>query len=259
MLLRSGGDPLAVGERETARASAWLGCHGISGGPPTPLIAARLHARRMSRRLVIAITFAAVLAALWLLSREASQPSPVPSYAVALLGLIGYWGGHRLVVRADRRTGRLLARRVAHPTPPGWRTVVGLPRVIVSAVISGGALALAVALLALARTADERTAAVVILAGVVATVVVGALVVADIVRRPALAEDAFSLAADDALRAEDARGIVVSAFPLYPVLFGMIQLDPDPVVIALGMALVVLSAVATYWSIADRRPRPRTA
>jgi hypothetical protein len=81
-----------------------------------------------------------------------------------------------------------------------------------------------------------------------------------VLRRPALADDAMSLAFDDALRAEDARAYVVgSVFPAIFVAFTVMALTDQMATTLrpLVYALIIANTGAAVWSSLDQRPARR--
>jgi hypothetical protein len=208
-------DP-AVHPADRRRAGAWLVQHGLGDGRPTPLLAARLAARRRARRadhlMLATLMIAAALAQAYDRLATAAFDGSVPRRGLPLLVLIAlivvlllaqslsdWW-----VRRVDRRAGATLSRRAAHPVQPGWRVVLGGSYAAFVVATFAGSVVLAVSALA-AGDSTVRYAALVLLAGLFGVAVGIALQLRDLLARPVVAEDEISLTADVIMRVEDAR------------------------------------------------------
>src|SRR5262249_27879307 len=101
------------------RTAAWLKAHGAPDAVPTPLIAARLRARRRSAVLVIVAPLVLVVLVLCthMLPEDTNLGRLSIFFALFLLAVLGQWGRLRLLRRTDRRLGAVLARRVTRPEP----------------------------------------------------------------------------------------------------------------------------------------------
>jgi hypothetical protein len=209
------GPPVPPADRR--RAGEWLIRHGLADGRPTPLLAARLAARRRARRadhlMLATLMIAAALAQAYdRLATAAALGWSAPRRATPLVVLIAliivllliqssfdWW-----VRRVDRRAGATLSRRAAHPVQPGWRAVLGRPYAAFVAATFAGSVVLAVSALAVGDS-TVRYAALVLLAGLFGVAIGIALQLRDLLARPVVAEDEISLTADVIMRVEDAR------------------------------------------------------
>jgi len=258
-------EPYLVDDRAMNRAAKWLSDMGASDIGPVPLLAARLDLRwRLLRWTWPA--FAGVLplqfAPLFLLpsdqwaARTAALGCQATAYVLTLvfIGLI-----HRVGVREDQAIGAGLRRRVAHPTPPDWRVVVGRWRLTATGAVYLGA-ATFVAITAHYAPPSARTSIIIALLGLSAMALAKVAVIGHVLRRPALATDATSLAVDDAMRARDARGVLLpllapllTVHPLLSVVpttprwlaVGGLVLMTFAVVVSLPVSLVRLSEVTS--------------
>jgi hypothetical protein len=236
-------------DRDLRRAAVWLKAHGAPDAAPTPLLAARLRARRRQEPQILAVcTVVAGLNSVLLFDRGAVGRA-LGFLALALLAAPARWWSLRALRRAERRIGATLARRVTHPTAVGWREVLGPRRLAVAAIMYGSALALGAVDLAYARTAQDRAVVAALVAGLVALAAISTAWINELVRRPALAEDALSLAADDILRAEDGHAVAVTLLPgALGVITTLALTPPVPTpVYASCYALVVLSFLVWLW------------
>jgi len=235
-------------QADHAEAARWLAMHGLAGAEPTPLIAARLAARRRAK-IVDAVLLAAFLigAALThtmrLFADGTSAWLPLLVLTALVVGLlVAQWRLGRWVRRVDRRAGARLSRRVAHPVQLGWPAVLGRPYAVFMVVTYTGAVLLAVSVLPV-PDATLRYGAVVVLislAGAAASVV---MQLRQVLANPAVAEDEASLTADVVMRVEDARALVtpslvwtLPAIFLYGESLGWWN--------AVSLALVVAGAIA---------------
>ncbi|MFI7420517.1 hypothetical protein [Nonomuraea sp. NPDC049684] len=217
-------------------AETWLRRHGLSDGPPTPLLATRLAVRRRVRLL------GSVLLAVLIIAASLAQVAALPGAAdgsgsgsdrlapmlvlsgsiVALLltqVLLDAW-----VRRVDRRAGAALPRRVTHPVQLGWAALLGRPYAVMAGATFACAFALGVSALAVTE-GTARHAAVVLLVAVTGVALGAVLQLREMLARPVVAEDEVSLTADVVMRIEDARE---SSAP--PVLWAL------PVVLLAGFA-----------------------
>jgi hypothetical protein len=192
---------------------------------PTPLLAARLKARRRFRRRVMAGVVAAAVALIvagWKWSPELDSPAIyMTKISAAYVGTLGVmWWFLRGPRRAERRIARAVRTRVARPAAVGVREVVGSWHLAAAGAGYVAATLIGVVALASVDSTQRRLAAVVCRAAVAACAVMSAATVVAVVRRPVLAEDDRSLAADDLLRVEDAR----QALGRYPLIAVVAQL-----------------------------------
>ncbi|MEU6727647.1 hypothetical protein ABZ917_28420 [Nonomuraea wenchangensis] len=213
---RTGGQGVRVRPEDVRQAGVWLGRHGLGEAQPTPLLAARLAARRRARladHLMLAVLIiAAALAHLGQLSVAPAGAEPESGTWWPLLMLAGLVAAllvtrtllETWVRRVDRGAGAALARRAAHTLQPGWRALLGRPY----AAWAAGTYVAALALTGSALTLDDtgvRQAALVLLVALAGVGAVALLQVRDLLARPVVAEDELSLTADVIMRIEDAR------------------------------------------------------
>jgi hypothetical protein len=254
-------------DRATRRAGTWLGRHGLDGASPTPLLLARLAVRRRARVATSAglvclgvLTIAVMNTRGW---STAAQPllHLLPFVIVFLAGVLVRWAWQRVVRLGDRRIAAGLTRRAAHPTPPGWRALLGRRGIAITAVTYTGSLAVAVAAATLGRTDQDRALVVILFLVLAALAAITAAEVAEAVRRPALADDATSLAVDDALRAEDARAAATSPTPAMMATFTAMTLSPDAAssLTVFCYILVGFAILAEMWDQSSAPSRPVTA
>ncbi len=161
----------------------------------------------------------------------------------------------------DRRIGAALTHRAAHPVPPAWHDLLGRRALAVGAGMYAAALALGAAAAVAAGTAQDRLIVLMLLAGLAGLAALTAAEVAAALRRPTLAEDAGSLAADDALRAEDARTAVTSPMPVLLAEFTALALPGETASRLASVCVVaaVLACAVSVWgeAAAAGRGRPR--
>jgi hypothetical protein len=268
--MSSGGTatPVGAADRATRRAAAWLGRHGMNGVTPSPLLVARL---RVRRRITAALLVAAVAIGVVVVVRndhiagdsiESWRGSAVDrlagTVALVLFVVLARAVAMRAVRRADRRIGAALTRRVTRATPLGWRAVLNRRRAAIAVVNYGGAVGLGVAAAVLANNGNDRLVVAVALLGVVAVAALGAAQFGAALRRPALAEDAVTLAADDALRVDDAREQLISPLPALLVTLAGTSLTPSVTssLATFGCVLIVFNALAVIWDLETSRGAP---
>ncbi|GAA1758060.1 hypothetical protein GCM10009734_77870 [Nonomuraea bangladeshensis] len=201
---------------DVRQAGDWLARHGLGEARPTPLLAARLAARRRARladHLMLAVLIiAAALAQLNLFLAAPGGPGSESWTWWPLLMLAGLVAAllvtrtllEAWVRRIDRGAGAALARRATHPVQPGWRVLLGRPYALWAAGTYAAALALTGSALTL-DGAGVRQAALVLLVALAGVGAVALLQVRDLLARPVVAEDELSLTADVIMRIEDAR------------------------------------------------------
>jgi hypothetical protein len=184
-----------------------------------------------------------------------STPVRVAGLAAVVLSVLVV----RLLVRQRRRAiereiAATLTRRVAHTVPLKTREIVG-----VGFMSAAGLVYLGAGLLVLTAASPDRKpqAVTAVLFLIAALGVMDGLEVAVIAHRPALAEDAQSLAIDDVLRTEDARTVLTSLLPVV-LSWTVLDLRPElswPVLASLALlALLFCLALAAEHAHA---PRPR--
>lgn len=240
-------------ETDLRRAASWLAGHGAPDATPSPLIAARLRVRRRS---VLVLFVALPVIGVVVVTADAVPASETFGFlslylGLLLVGVLGQWLRLRALRLADRRLGTALRRRVTHPGSTGWRTVLGPRRLAVAGVMYGLGLALGLLDMGYARTPSDWALIATYLAGVTVLAALSAGEVADVVRRPAVAEDALSLAVDDVLRTEDAEQIVVTPVPAMLAVFASIALSRTPdwyveVYLVMGVVAFAANLVARY-------------
>jgi hypothetical protein len=227
-----------AGDRTTRRARTWLAQHGMAGVEPTPLLVARLGARSRVRAGTVAVAAAGILIMVITQFGDWSDSETVHDGAARrLLGYVAFvllivlaaGLGQRAAVRAERRLSATLGRRVAHPTPPTWRTVLGLRYLMLAVAGHGGAVTVAaIAAVAVTRTRADRVTVALLLTGLIALAALTAAAIANIVRQPALADDAVSLAFDDRLRADSARVLAATPLPGLITMLTVVWIAPNP-------------------------------
>jgi hypothetical protein len=187
---------------------------------PTPMLAARLAVRRRAR-VAAAILPAAFLCATALVYVSALPIRPAEDgfgtqrrWALVVLtalvaGLVlGLSLLDRWVRRVDQQAGAELPRRATHSVRPGWRPVLGVPRIVLLAITYAGAALLAIAALT-TRDGAARYAAVILVIGLCGVAVGTAVQLRHVLTHPVVADDEGSLKADFLMRVEDAREVAV--------------------------------------------------
>jgi hypothetical protein len=177
---------------------------------PTPLLVARIHARRRFRRRAVAGVFVAaaalvVTSSTWLPETGGPTMFMTKMSVVYVATLAMTWWILRGPRRAEQRIARAVRMRVARPAAVGAREVVGTWHLVAAGASFVAAVLIGVVAVASADSTQHRLAAVVYLVAVAACALVSVAAVGAVVRRPVLAEDDRSLVADDLLRVEDAR------------------------------------------------------
>ncbi|MDG4837651.1 hypothetical protein O7631_14115 [Micromonospora sp. WMMD967] len=209
---------------DDAEAGQWMTRHGLADVEPTPLLSARLAARRRAK-LVDSILLAGFLVGAALmhalrLTSAASLWLPLLALTVLVVGMVlaqwrlGWW-----VRRADQRAGEHLSRRVALPVELGWSAVLGWPYAVFATAALTSAVLLAVSVL---RVPDSglRYGAVVVLIGLAGSGVSTVMQLRQVLASPAVAEDEASLTADVIMRVEDVRALVTPSLVwLLPAIF----------------------------------------
>ncbi|SCK24651.1 hypothetical protein H181DRAFT_01873 [Streptomyces sp. WMMB 714] len=248
----------SVRQADVERVGLWLAGHGLPQDRTTPLLAARLTARRRARLAsgVVLAAFILAVALAYSFARPADGSGPYRPWSLVVLAAVV--GGlvlaqsllDRQVRRADRRVAATLPRRAAHPVRPGWRTVLGLPRAAFAVATFTGAMVLAIVSLTV-RDGTAQYASIVLLIGLCGVAVATAVQLRHVLTHPVVADDEVSLTADGIMRVEDARNVttptVVWCLPTVSVL------DTAPgwwvaawcVFVALGavsLALITVSA-----------------
>src|SRR5262245_48578066 len=116
-------------------ATGWLRVHHLGEGPATPLLTARLAARRRARLLGSLLSAALILGAAAIEVTHWPEISALGAGGTKALLLTVFVAGLLLaralldawVRRVDRQTGLTLVRRVAHPAQPGLPALLGRP------------------------------------------------------------------------------------------------------------------------------------
>ncbi len=258
-------------QADVEQAGRWLAGHGLPEDRPTPLLAARLTARRRARLAssVVLAAFIVAVALAYSFARPADGSGSIQPWSLVVLAVVV--GGLVLaqalldwrVRRADRRVAATLPRRAAHPVRPGWRTVLGLPRAAFAVTTFTGAMVLAIASLT-ARDGTAQYASVVLLVGLCGVAVATGVQLRHVLTHPVVADDEVSLTADGIMRVEDARDVTtptaVWCLPTVSVL------DTAPgwwvaawcVFVALGAVSLALITVSAGLA-ARRRGTPLTS
>jgi hypothetical protein len=200
------------------RARRWLRQHRLGDIEPTPLLAARLAARRRAKFaevITVVVGTSGMLA--WMLAADYRGTSGDSadlfglvwqvSFNIALiLGMAaGFWWQRR----EERPLLQGMAVRTAHPEATSATRVLGQRRVRTALAINVGGVATGAAVALLAPDGADRALALAFLLGVAVLAGLGALALNAVLRRPSVAEDSASLAVDDALRVEDGRRALV--------------------------------------------------
>lgn len=211
-----GDQPMRPADLE--RAGAWLARHGLAGTRPTPLLAARLAARRGTRLAadVLLALFVIAVALIYTANRPAGAAvdgtGPHRHWSLLVLtAVVAVLAPaqsllDRRVRQVDRRAAATLPRRAAHPVRLGWRTVLGGPRAAFAVATFAGAAALAVRALTV-RDSTARYAAVILLIGLCGVAVGMIVQLRHVLVHPVVADDEVSLTAEVIMRVEDARDI----------------------------------------------------
>ena len=195
-----------------SETASWLARNGLADAEPTPLLTARLAARRRARLADSMLLAAFLIGAALTHGLRLTVDSPAWLSLVLLAALVagllvaqwllGWW-----VRRADRRAGASLSQRVAHPVELGWPAVLGRPLAVFTVASFTAAVLLAVSVLPV-PDADLRFGAVVVLISLAGAGTGTVLQLRQVLAGPAVAEDEASLTADVIMRVEDARALV---------------------------------------------------
>jgi len=245
-------DRLAVTDRAMRRARTWLSRRRFGGIEPTPLLAARLEIRRRGLVGLVAVMAFVALLAIALLDRLAADSAPTRFagfVTVMLVAILARWLWQYVVRRGEQRLAAALTRRSAHPVAIARRDVLGRWGLVATALLYAGVLGIAVAIAALAQTTQDLATAGVLGLALVVVAAMTAGELSGILRRPALAEDAGSLAVDDALRTDDARGVLVSPVPALLATFTVMSVSPQVAssLYAFCYAFIGLAFAASVW------------
>jgi hypothetical protein len=232
------------------RARRWLRQHRLGGIEPTPLLAARLDARRaglVAELATIAIVMAGMLAWSFVVRWGSGPDEPgaddfvwLASFYVALIAgmAVGFWWRRRL----EWPLLQTMTVRSAHPAATSAVRVLGERRLAAAVAVNGGCLAVGAVAALLAPAERDRAIALAVLVGVAVLAALGSLILASVLRRPSLAEDSESLAVDDRLRLEDAkRALMPYALPI--TLSAALDSTLSPPVAWLFRGYVVVAAV----------------
>lgn len=252
-------------QADLTEARQWLARHGLADTEPTPLLAARLAARRRAKvvdSLLLAgfLIGAALTHVFGRLGDDTSTWPPLltlTALVVALLvsqWLLGWW-----VRRVDRQAGARLSRRVAHPAQLGWPAVLGRPYAAFTVATFTGALLLAVSVLPVSDP-TLRYGAIVVLIGLAGAGAGIVMQLRQVLASPAVAEDEASLTADVIMRVEDARALVtpslvwsLPAIFLYGESLGWWNAVAVALVVAGAVALCLIQVRTTAVGTAARR------
>lgn len=229
------------------RARQWLNRHGAADRPTTALLLARLDARHRSETLswvlmgaMLAVFVVVELSNVSRPGRESLFRIGVFYVALALVFLVGLW----LQGRRERRIGRELTRRVAHPQAVQVSTVVGRWFVVATTVSVGAGLLAGVVAAMVATDPGDRELGLFMLAAVGVFALIGLAGLVQVVRRPAIAEDEQSLGDDLLLRREDALRVVTP----YPAMLAAVAAVQSRSLTVLFVFLAyALTAAAVYF------------
>jgi hypothetical protein len=235
------------------RSRRWLARHGLVHGEATPLLRARLSARHRGETVATGVIVVATLGYLgWNLvlgfpdgdSRELY--SLLAFYAALALGAVA---GLFVQGRVDRRIGAGLPRRAAHPAAVRLGAVVGGWFVTTTAVTYGGGAVVGALVAAGADNPEDRTAGLILLGAVFAFALIGLVGLVEVVRRPAVADDARSLVDDSLLRREDALRTVQPLLAIAALVAGVNSAGSLALFVLLGYALVAFVAWAVAYAV----------
>ncbi|MEU4620569.1 hypothetical protein AB0G04_11405 [Actinoplanes sp. NPDC023801] len=197
----------ALGEQ----TRTWLQRHGFTATGMTPLLIHRLEARHQAQKHLGFAVMAGAVGGGFIL-QTGSTLVRVAGLGAVIISILAI----RLLVRrrrraVERQVAVLLTRRVAHTVPLRTREVIGSG--FISAVVL---MYLGAGLLVLIAGSPQHEARIkfAVVALMATLGVLDVIEVSLIMRRPALADDARSLAIDDVLRAEDARTVLASLLPV---------------------------------------------
>lgn len=234
-----------------ARARRWLDRHGATDRAATPLLQARLDARRRGERLSWMLIYVAVTVILVPpLFADEPWPGRASLYQVwvfyssmALAVLVGLWAQGR----SERRIGRVLSRRVAHPQAVRVATVVGRWFIIAAIVVFGAGALTGLSVALGAGDPGDRRLGLMMLGAIGVFALVGLAGLVQVVRRPAIADDEQSLADDLLLRREDAMNVLIP----YPAMLALIAAAQSRSLAVLVVFLGYALAAAAAWSLAN--------
>lgn len=236
------------------RARRWLDRHGVADRPTTPLLQARLDARHRAETLSWVLM--GVLLAIFVVVVELSNvPRPgreslyqlgVFYVALALAFIVGLW----IQGRRERRIGRELTRRVAHPQAVRVSAVVGRWFIVATTVIVGAGLLAGLAAATGAADPRDRELGRFMLAAVGVFTLIGLAGLTQVVRRPAIADDEASLGDDLLLRREDALRVVTPYPTMLAVVAAVQSRSLAVLLVFLGYALTTTAVhFLAYWAV----------
>lgn len=237
---------------EGLRARSWLKDHGFADRELTTLLARRLQARHRAHVYLGFGTMGSTLAAVVVLQTRSTSVQLIGSITLVAVVLATRWLERSRRRAVERDVAATLPMRVTHTVPSTAVEVIGAGYLCAATLLY----AVPVLLLLAAGGSGVVWAAVVVTAMLA---VLDAVEVAALVRRPALAHDARSLAVDDALRTEDARSALL---PIVPLLLCWTALEPalepSPTVLTMAalVGLLLVLSMATQYARPSRRPVP---
>jgi hypothetical protein len=242
--------------RDLQLADAWLARHGLVDTSPTPALATRLAVRQRATLadsvMLAGLIIAVALTRAYGLVSDAGSRIPLLILTALMGGMVlGRWWLDRWVRRVDHRAGAGLTRRATHAIPPGWRAVVGVPRMASAGATIAGAVALALGARAVDE-ADVRYAGAALLIGLAGGSAAIAVRIRHLLTRPVVAEDAESLTADVVMRIEDAREATApTALWSLPV---VVLFGTAPVWWNVASVALVIAGLAALVAIQARTP-----
>jgi hypothetical protein len=246
----------------TLAAQRWLARNRLEHIEPTPLLVARLNARRAGIRAEI-VTVAVIMAGMltWSFIDHRTRGHVGPdrvdmrdfvwqiTFNVALvLGMAtGFWWRYR----TERVLLAGMTVRSAHPSAVGPARMLGRRRLVAAVAVNVGGIAVSAGVALLAPGEPDRTLATTVAVGIAVLAALGALNLAAVLRRPSLAEDSASLDVDDVLRTDDARRAIVP----YALLVGFIAAGASTVGSWVNWPFLAYTvAGAACWWLGERCP-----
>ncbi|SDY73093.1 hypothetical protein SAMN05421504_106542 [Amycolatopsis xylanica] len=223
---------------EVGRAATWLTARGAPVSIPNWLLTARLSPRlvrsvdqKASQQVLNLLCSVALMAGMVLLSTLNTEwATRVQGAGAALGGALAVllpWARWYAFSRMEQELAKVLPRRAASTSARSIPQILGGWFLVTLTVTFPGGLALGIVLTMRSSDGDQLRTSLLFTGAVVLCALIYGSILIRTLRRPALAEDAASLAVDDLLRTEDIHRYV------------------SPWVAALGGLLVFNSQIAT--------------
>lgn len=257
--------------RVDRRTAGWARRFGL---PVTPLLVRRFAARK--RAMWVSVPFAVLGLALAGINfadviTDPDQARRGMTVAAVICGalfpvalVLGAVAGLERQARAEQRIAEDLPDRVTRPEPVRVALVLGRVQLAVFLLAYPGMVAYwTVVVLLRAEDRPELTVGWAVVGALTLLTLVVAVGLARVVRRPAVAEDGSSLAADDELRTGDARTLILPVYPMLVVLLTStraVSLDlllPALAAMGLLVVLAVVHGVGMLRGVRTRAPVPR--